>query len=220
MFDFVQTHSNPNLKVSGPVFINVRDRLGFRTAKRVFDVAVSLMLMPVLVIAALVLLLVNPFYNRGSLIFRQQRMGQHCQPFTAYKFRSMRDIGDIQRGANDPLEHDRITKLGHIIRKTRIDELPQLINVLKGEMSLIGPRPDYYPHALQFLDSVPGYRARHSVRPGISGLAQTEVGYVMGAEETRRKVLADLFYIRNSGYQLEAWVFYRTVAVVLGRAGS
>ena len=87
-------------------------------------------------------------------------------------------------------------------------------------MSLIGPRPDYFDHAVHFLDEVPGYRERHSVRPGISGLARTEVGYVEGVEATRQKVNADLYYITNSGFALEFWILWRTFAVILGRAGA
>jgi len=173
----------------------------------------------VLVGAAIVLLLTNPFLNRGRLIFFQIRMGRGCKPFVAYKFRSMKDAGKVTRRAEDPLETDRISWFGNLIRKSRVDELPQLINVLKGEMSLIGPRPDCFHHARKYLRSVPGYRERHAVRPGISGLAQTEVGYAEGLDATAIKVRADIFYIRNRNFKMEMWIFYRTVATVLGRKG-
>ncbi len=193
----------------------------FSAAKRGFDIIVSLfVLMPILALFSLLLLCLNPFLNRGPLLFAQIRMGRNCKPFVAYKFRSMVPIDRVTRGANDPLEVDRITRLGRILRKLRIDELPQVINVLKGDMSLVGPRPDYVHHARRFLRTVPGYRARHAVRPGISGLAQTEVGYVAGSEATRQKVQADLYYIRNTGFLLEAWVIWRTIVVIFNRHGS
>jgi lipopolysaccharide/colanic/teichoic acid biosynthesis glycosyltransferase len=88
------------------------------------------------------------------------------------------------------------------------------------QMSLIGPRPDFYDHALVYLDVVPGYRERHAVRPGISGLAQTELGYVEGLAATERKVMMDLHYIRNASVRMEAWVVWRTLRVVLGRCGK
>jgi lipopolysaccharide/colanic/teichoic acid biosynthesis glycosyltransferase len=191
----------------------------FRIAKRFFDVTISIFLLPVVAVAAFFVLLLNPFLNPGPLFLKQERMGRHCRPFVAYKFRSMLCATVIERGAGDPLEHHRISKFGRFLRRSRLDELPQVVNVLKGDMSLIGPRPDYLPHAEVFLVEVPGYRERHAVRPGISGLAQTEVGYVQGPAETRRKVLADLYYIRNAGFLLETWIVWRTLCTVFGRKG-
>ncbi len=196
-----------------------KNSFAFKVGKRLFDIGVSILLLPVLCLAGLIILALNPWFNPGPLIYKQDRMGRHCRPFVAYKFRSMLCVPEISRGASDPIEKDRISKLGSILRKSRIDELPQVINVLKGDMSLIGPRPDYLPHAQVFLMEVPGYEERHRVRPGISGLAQTEIGYVQGPEETRRKVMADLYYIRNSGFLLEAWIVWRTLCIVCGRKG-
>ena len=123
------------------------------------------------------------------------------------------------RSAEDPLEHDRITPLGHLLRRSRIDELPQVVNVLRGEMSLIGPRPDYFHHARRYMRSVPGYRRRHDVRPGISGLAQTDLGYVDCSEGTRRKVALDLRYVEEMSLRLDLYVFWRTLVTVFGRKG-
>ena len=191
----------------------------FRISKRFFDLAGSILLLPLLGVAALLALALNPWLNPGPLIYKQERMGRHCHPFVAYKFRSMLYAAVIERGAGDPLEHQRISKFGRFLRRSRLDELPQVFNVLKGDMSLIGPRPDYLPHAEVFLLEVPGYRERHAVRPGVSGLAQTEVGYVQGPAETRRKVLADLYYIRNTGFLLETWIVWRTLCIVFRRKG-
>jgi lipopolysaccharide/colanic/teichoic acid biosynthesis glycosyltransferase len=173
-----------------------------------------------MVMSALVLLIFNPFFNSGPLFYTQKRMGKDCNPFRVIKFRSMTFTATIERGHEDPIEHARITPLGRIIRKCRIDELPQILNVLKGDMSLIGPRPDYFEHAIKFIETVPGYSERFNIRPGISGLAQVVVGYVEGSEATKRKVNADLFYIKNAGFKMESKLILKTITTVFGFSGS
>ncbi|PXW68942.1 lipopolysaccharide/colanic/teichoic acid biosynthesis glycosyltransferase [Loktanella sp. PT4BL] len=190
-----------------------------RLSKRVFDIAVSLLLLPVLGLIAAGLLVLNPVFNRGSLMHRQLRMGYAGQPFMAYKFRSMRHVVTHTRGAFDRLEEDRISKLGALMRKCRIDELPQILNVLRKEMSLIGPRPDLFDHALAYQKQVPGYAARHQVMPGISGLAQTEIGYVDGLKGIRRKVAADHYYIAHASLRFDLWIAWRTLCVIAGCKG-
>lgn len=189
-------------------------------AKRMLDVVVGVFLFVVMIGASLALLVLNPIFNRGPLFFVQTRMGIDCRPFRAIKFRSMTCTSKISRGANDPLETHRITRLGRILRKSRLDELPQVLNVFKGQMSLIGPRPDFYDHAVVFAETIPGYRQRHAVKPGISGFAQTEIGYAEGVEATRAKVAADLHYISNYGMRMEMFVFWRTLHTVLGWGGK
>lgn len=190
-----------------------------RLSKRGFDIAVSLLLLPVLGLIAAGLLVLNPVFNRGTLMHRQLRMGYAGQPFMAYKFRSMRHVATQTRGAFDRLEEDRISKLGALMRKCRIDELPQILNVLRNEMSLIGPRPDLFDHALAYQKQVPGYAARHQVMPGISGLAQTEIGYVDGLKGIRRKVAADHYYIAHASLHFDLWIAWRTLCVIAGRKG-
>lgn len=106
------------------------------------------------------------------------------------------------------------------MRKTRIDELPQILNVLKGEMSLIGPRPDFYEHACVFVTTIPRYAERHVVRPGISGLAQVDLGYAVGSTATRKKVEKDLHYIQHAGFLMEARLFLATIVTVVIMAGA
>ncbi|HEV8036004.1 sugar transferase [Yoonia sp.] len=190
-----------------------------RLSKRVFDIGLSVLLLPVLGVIAAGLLVLNPFYNRGSLMHRQLRMGYAGQPFIAYKFRSMRHIATQMRGAFDRLEEDRISTFGALMRKCRIDELPQIINVLRGEMSLIGPRPDLFEHARAYQEQVPGYAARHQVMPGISGLAQTEIGYVDGMKGIRRKVAADHYYIAHASLRFDLWIAWRTLCVIVAQKG-
>lgn len=192
----------------------------FWTAKRVFDILVSLLLLVPLGLIAVALLGLNPWFNRGSLLFLQTRMGQNSVPFTAIKFRTMHPAKVITRSLDDPIEDERITILGRLLRKTRIDELPQILNVLLGEMSLIGPRPDYIEHAREYMVQIPQYSARHLVRPGISGLAQVTLGYAEGVDATRAKANADLAYIHNASIGLEAQVFWLTLVTVIMRRGA
>lgn len=218
MFDY-SFHSENFTASAGSARATVGGSTGFWVAKRILDILFSLLLLPILIAFALILLLINPIWNRGSLFFIQDRMGKDCLPFRAIKFRTMEPIDAIQRGHDDPIEHDRITRLGRLLRKSRIDELPQILNVLIGDMSLIGPRPDYFVHAETYTQIIPGYRERHAIRPGISGLAQVHLGYVECSEGTKSKTLADLYYIRNAGYGLDAKIFLRTIYTVIARAG-
>lgn len=192
----------------------------FWVVKRWFDIFLSTLLLLPLGVAALVLLALNPFLNPGPLFFVQVRMGRHCRAFKVYKFRSMRCADKMRRGAEDPVEHDRISAFGKFLRKSRIDELPQILNVLLGEMSLIGPRPDFYHHARSFVRVMPEYRFRHQIRPGISGLAQVTHGYAEGIDATHDKVDADLAYIRNAGFKLDAILVLKTIRTVLLRVGA
>ena len=193
---------------------------GYPVSKRLFDLAAASVLMIPLAAVTVLLIVLNPFLNAGPLVFRQQRMGLKCQPFTAFKFRSMRVADPAARGAFDALETDRITWLGRVIRKLRIDELPQIVNVLRGEMSMIGPRPDSYDHACVYVREIPGYKDRHQVLPGISGLAQTQIGYVDGLAGIQRKVAADTYYITHASFGFDLWITWRTICVVLGCHGA
>ena len=188
--------------------------------KRLFDIFLCLLLIPLLFIISIILLFVNYFFNPGSLFFIQDRMGKDCRVFTAIKFRTMVPIKEITRKYDEPIETNRITVFGKILRKSRIDELPQILNVLKGEMSLIGPRPDYYIHALEYLKNVKGYRERHIIRPGITGLSQIRLGYAEGLEATAKKVSIDNHYIQNVGYITELKIFVITIITIIRGAGK
>lgn len=192
----------------------------FAAAKRVFDILVSIAALPVVAVAALALLIANPIWNPGSLFFVQTRMGFGCRAFRAIKFRTMRPIGRISRGPDDPLEADRITPLGQFLRRSRIDELPQFLNVLAGHMSVVGPRPDYWEHAIHYVDTIPGYRQRHRVLPGITGLAQVDGGYAEGVDATSAKTRLDLEYISATGLRMESYVLWRTIHVVCTGFGA
>jgi len=188
--------------------------------KRLFDIFVCLLLIPLLFITSPIILLLNYFFNSGSLFFIQDRMGKNCSVFSAIKYRTMVPVKEITRKYDDPIEEDRITSFGKILRKSRIDELPQILNVLKGEMSLIGPRPDYYLHALEYMKNVKGYRERHIIRPGITGLSQIRLGYAEGLEATVKKASVDNYYIQNVNYIIELKIIGNTILTILRGMGK
>lgn len=192
----------------------------YMLAKWAFDIGfTTVVLLPATAIIALALMILNPFFNPGPLFYSQKRMGRDCKPFRAWKFRTMLPAGRDRRGPDDPIETHRITPLGQLLRRSRFDELPQIINVYRGDMSLIGPRPDYFRHAHHYMKAIPAYRARHTVRPGISGLAQIELGYAEGVDATRIKTLADIDYIRRASLSFDLWIFWRTIVTVVGMRG-
>jgi len=192
----------------------------FWISKRLFDVIISVLLLPLLFIISIFLLFLNPLYNSGRLVFIQERMGKNCKAFFAIKFRTMSPIEEITRKYDEPIELDRITPLGRILRRMRIDELPQILNVLRGDMSLIGPRPDYYVHALEYLKNVEGYSDRYTIRPGITGLSQVRLGYVENLETITKKVSIDNYYIENVGYIIDLKIIFSTILVILRGIGK
>ena len=192
----------------------------FLINKRIFDISVSILLLPLLFIIVIILPFINYFSNSGRLFFIQERIGKNCEVFHAIKFRTMVSVKEITRKYDDPIETNRITFFGKFLRKSRIDELPQILNVLKGDMSLIGPRPDYYIHALEYLKSVKGYRDRHYIRPGITGLSQIRLGYAEGLEATAKKVSIDNYYIQNVGYIIELKIVINTIITIIRGIGK
>jgi lipopolysaccharide/colanic/teichoic acid biosynthesis glycosyltransferase len=219
-FEFATKRDIASLPFGNPDSTHIAPAWHYYLAKNFFDIVMCIFLAPVFILVSLVLLVANPFKNKGPLFYVQTRMGQDCKSFRAIKFRSMTCADMIERGADDPLETDRITRLGNFLRRSRLDEIPQIINVLRGEMSLVGPRPDYIEHAKVFTGTIAGYKERHAVRPGISGYAQTEVGYAEGIDATRAKVEADLLYIKNRTLAFEAWIVWRTLQTVVKRGGA
>ena len=192
----------------------------FWISKRLFDVIMCLLLLMPLFIISIFLLFLNPFYNMGRLFFIQKRMGKNCEAFFAIKFRTMLPVEEITRQYDEPIEVDRITPLGKILRRMRIDELPQIMNVLRGDMSLIGPRPDYYIHALEYLKKIEGYSERCAIRPGITGLSQVRLGYVENLETVSKKVSIDNYYIQNLGYIIELKIIFSTILVIIRGIGK
>jgi sugar transferase (PEP-CTERM system associated) len=193
-----------------------------RTAtKRVFDLAASSLLLaiasPVMLITALAVRLESP----GPIIYRQERVGLGGRSFMCLKFRSMRSDAEKDGVARWATKNDaRVTRVGSFIRKCRIDELPQLISVLRGEMSLVGPRPERPSFVAQLQEQIPFYDIRHSVKPGVTGWAQVRYSYGASVEDARRKHQFDLYYVKNNSLFLDLLVLVETVSVVLFREGA
>jgi lipopolysaccharide/colanic/teichoic acid biosynthesis glycosyltransferase len=165
-----------------------------------------------MIISALVILL-----STGTpLIYRQERVGYRGQAFTVLKFRSMAKNAETDGSAcGAAIDEARVTRFGRFIRRTRIDELPQLINVLKGEMSLVGPRPERPGLVATLTEKIPFYAVRHSVPPGITGWAQVRYSYGGTGEESVKKLEYDLYYVKNNNLFLDLLILLRTVRVVL-----
>lgn len=206
-------------------FGSLLPNLVYRKIKRIVDFGVSLAALAVLALPILLVALLVRLESDGPALFRQQRMGYRGVPFRVFKFRTMRHAPS--EALADPLhasitqENDsRITRLGKLLRRTRIDELPQLINVVRGEMSLIGPRPEAIPLSEWYERELPFYSYRHIVRPGITGWAQVEQGHVAALDEAHLKLKYDFYYIKNFSGWLDALIAMRTVGIVFSGFGS
>ena len=178
--------------------------------KRTIDVVGSLFGLIILAIPMLIVALIIKITSPGPLIFKQERIGLHNKAFQMYKFRSMRvqDASEEKKAwttKNDP----RVTPIGKFMRKTNIDELPQLFNVLKGDMSLIGPRPERPFFVDKFKEEIPRYMIKHQVRPGMTGWAQ--VNGLRGDTSIRKRIELDLFYIENWSVSFDIRILFLTV---------
>lgn len=187
--------------------------------KRVIDfitvILLALVAIPICILTAIAIRL----ESNGPVLYRQKRVGQYNDEFEVIKFRSMA-IDAEKSGAQWALENDtRVTRVGKFIRKTRIDELPQLINVLKGEMSIIGPRPEREVFISKLEKVIPYYRFRHAVKPGITGLAQVSYPYGASVEDAIWKHKYDIYYIKHHSILLDIKVLIKTVKVVVFGSG-
>ncbi len=192
---------------------------GYEMLKRCLDLLTVLLTLPLTLPLMAITTVAIRLESPGAVIFTQQRMGFQCQPFTVYKFRSM-FIDQQGMGYTENNEDPRITRVGKVIRKFRIDELPQLFNVLKGDMSLIGPRPESMDLANWYQKDVPFFHYRHVVRPGISGWAQVEQGYAAEVDGMNQKLEYDFYYIKNISFWLDLLIVIRTIRTVLTGFGS
>jgi exopolysaccharide biosynthesis polyprenyl glycosylphosphotransferase len=188
--------------------------------KRAMDLilAVGLLIVtaPIMILTAIAIKLETP----GSIIFSQERVGFRGRKFTVYKFRSMRQDAERHTGPMWAQQNDnRITRLGAFLRKCRLDELPQLWNVLRGDMSFVGPRPER-PYFVDLLkNKIPYYDVRHYVKPGVTGWAQVMYPYGASVEDSYQKLQYDLYYTKNTGFGLDLLVLLKTVKVVIGGEG-
>lgn len=183
-----------------------------RLAKGAVDWGVALVLLPGLLLCMAILVVANPIWNPGPMFFRQPRVGQGGQIFGVLKFRTL--VGEGQGPEFAPTAEARAGRLGAFMRRTRVDEVPQILNVLGGQMSMIGPRPEQVAFVEEYRAAIPGYDLRHTVRPGISGLAQLKLGYTADADGARRKLAWDMVYIANMSVALEWYIVARTAGFV------
>ncbi len=200
--------------------LHVRSSDTYLFVKRVFDAVCSLLLLLVFSIPMALMVVVIKLETTGPAIFAQHRIGLGGVSFTMYKFRSM--VTDAERGgAQFAAKGDkRVTRVGKFIRKFRIDELPQLYNVLRGDMSLIGPRPEQKNLLDELVEEIPLFPFRHSVRPGITGWAQVCQGYAYDVDSSSEKITYDLFYIKNLSFLLDMTIIVRTIRIMLTGFGS
>ncbi len=191
----------------------------YHIIKRGFDILGVFLLLPVVLPLILLTAVFVRLTSRGPVIYKQVRVGKNEREFTIYKFRSM--VVDAEKngaqwaGENDP----RITTFGRFMRKTRLDELPQLINVLWGQMSFIGPRPERPEFVQDLSSSIPHYHLRHLVTPGLTGWAQVKYRYASSEEDAAKKLMYDLYYVKNVSFVLDFKIALKTILIVVARGG-
>jgi sugar transferase (PEP-CTERM system associated) len=211
-------HLQPSVLIFSEGFDVNHTALALRRAVSiVLSLTVLLICAPLLPLIALAIKLTS----KGPVLFRQERVGRFGQPFTVFKFRTMRQdaeaaTGAVWAGENDP----RITSVGRLLRKTRLDEIPQLWNVLKGDMAFVGPRPERPEFVTWLNEAIPYYQLRHMVRPGLTGWAQVRYQYGASLEQAQEKLRYDLYYIKNISLGLDLLIVFETVKIVLLRRGS
>ena len=190
-------------------------------AKRVFDLVVSLTLLLFVLPVLLIAIVAVKLEGSGPLLYRQERIGRNGLPFTLLKLRSMR-VDAERDGAPQWAQNSdpRVTRCGAILRKFRVDEVPQLLNVLRGDMSFVGPRPERPFFVEELAKTIPFYRERHSVKPGISGWAQVNYPYGASLDDARQKLAYDLYYVKNRTLFLDFLILIQTVRVILFHEGA
>jgi exopolysaccharide biosynthesis polyprenyl glycosylphosphotransferase len=175
------------------------------------------LLLPIMLVVGLAVRLSSP----GPALYSQRRVGKDGKLFTIYKFRSMRQDAEALTGAVWSTENDpRVTTVGRFIRRTRLDELPQLWNVLIGDMSLVGPRPERPEFVSSLTEQIPFYGQRHVVRPGVTGWAQIRHRYGSSVDDAMQKFQYELFYIKHMSPSFDLFIILETVKTVLVRSGS
>lgn len=192
----------------------------YRILKRFMDLGLSLIGMVALVVLYPFIALLIRIDSKGPIIFEQRRLGRNGRPYTILKFRTMADSKDMENEALVTVHNDpRVTGIGRFLRKTHLDEIPQVINVLRGEMSFVGPRSERTELVSVFQEHVPFYRARMLVKPGITGWAQIHQAYAETVEETAVKLEYDLYYIQRTSIPMDISIMLRTITSVLGFKG-
>ncbi len=212
-----------NLKPSWMVFntgFTVSRRLLME--KRILSLAVSAVLLTLFSPVMLLLMLLIKLDSRGPIFYLQERVGQGGRTFNLIKFRSMLQDAEAKTGPvwSSGEKDERVTRIGRIMRRTRLDELPQLFNVFRGDMSMVGPRPERPHFVRQLTETIPYYNLRHMIKPGITGWAQINYGYANSLDHTVEKLQYDLFYIKNMSWVLDMLIVLQTIKTALVEKGS
>ena len=187
----------------------------YLTFHRVMDIVLGILGLCFLIVIVPIIFLINLFFNRGPVFYKQIRVGKNGKRYQIYKLRTM--VKDAEKeGAKWAIKDDiRITKFGKLLRKTRLDEVPQFINVFKGDMSFIGPRPERPEFVEELEKQIPFYEIRHVIKPGVTGWAQVNAKYASSAEDTLEKLQFDLYYIKNRNIFLDLRVILKTFTTVI-----
>ena len=192
----------------------------FNPVKRTLDVLVVLLTSPLTIPIGCLTAIAVRIDSPGKSLYQQIRVGAQGREFTLFKFRSMRVDAEAKGAQFTEQQDPRITRIGHFLRKTRLDELPQLWNVFKGDMSLVGPRPERPVFVEEYDRSIEHYQLRHLVRPGLTGWAQIEAGYSSDTAGTVRKLERDFYYIKYRSLALDTFIIYRTIRTVCSGSGA
>jgi len=212
-----------NLRPSWLIFSSgFRKSRALTTAKRALDIAAALVGLTVTLPLMGLIALAIKWSSPGPALYHQQRVGQNSRVFTLHKFRSMKHDAEAATGAvwARPAGDDRVTSVGRWLRRTRMDELPQLWNILRGDMSLVGPRPERPEFVAQLSHQIPFYKQRHVAKPGLSGWAQVRYTYGASVEDATEKLQYDLFYIKHMSIALDLFILFKTVQTVLLHRGA
>ncbi|MDY1008814.1 sugar transferase [Sphingomonas sp. CFBP9019] len=207
-------------------FGSLLPNLAYHKFKRMADLLVCLALAPLLLVPMIAIALLIKLDSPGPVIFRQRRVGYRSEVFEMFKFRSMRPreaVLDQQAARQDAMtqsDDDRITRIGRFLRQTRLDELPQILNIVRGEMSWIGPRPEAVPLSQWYENEIPFYSYRHIIRPGISGWAQVQQGHVTDLSAVSEKLAYDFYYVKYFSAWLDMVIAFRTIPTMIGGFGA
>ena len=192
----------------------------YKGVKRIVELLIATIFFVPAAVIGLIIAISIKVDSKGPVFFIQERVGQNGRPFKLIKFRTMHNNSELD-GPQFAKENDsRVTKVGKVLRKTRLDELPQIINVIRGDMSFVGPRPEQIPFARQFEEKIPYYNLRYYLKPGLTGWAQINRGYTSGLDDTKEKLEYDLFYLRYESPWLDLLILFKTMKIVLTGFGA
>ena len=196
-------------------------RARYSRLKRVMDIALGLVGMLALAVVTPVVVLGDLLANRGPLMYRQTRVGKGGEHFTILKFRTMRELRAEDAHTDWTAQNDpRITPFGNVLRRTHLDELPQVINILRGDLAIVGPRPEQPRYVQELSDKLPFYDLRHLVRPGLTGWAQVKYGYAGDERDALEKLQYEFFYLRHQDLTFDLRIMLRTLRAMIGGRGS